>query len=286
MDEKTLENVVVEGIRRAVCTVPFDVKCALNDALKRESNDVARIQLEAMVENIKLAEERGMPICQDTGILHFYVSLPQCTDAGLIKRTLVNATIRATREIPLRPNAINPLTGENSGNNVGFNVPWIEFEPSFNENIEITVFAKGGGADNASMLMFLPVGDGLEGVKRGVLEAVLRSGGGPCPPVVLGVGFGGGAYIAMKLAKKALMRPLFERNNDPRIAQLESEILREVNRTGIGPMGLGGKTTALGVNIEVAHRHPASYPIVILFNCYVVRRARIKIFPDGGWSIE
>lgn len=286
LDEKALESVFVEGIRRAVCTVPLDVKSALKDALRRESDDIARIQLEAMIENIELAEERRLPVCQDTGILYFYVSLPRRADAELIRKALLNATVRATHEVPLRPNAVNPLTGENSGNNVGVNVPWIEFEPSSDEIIEITVFAKGGGADNASMLMFLPVGDGLEGVKRGILEAVLRSGGGPCPPVVLGVGFGGGAYIAMKLAKRALMRPLFERNSDPKVAQLENEVLREVNKTGIGPMGLGGKTTALGVNIEVAHRHPASYPMVILFNCYVVRRARIKIFPDGGWLIE
>lgn len=286
MDKETLERIIIEAIKRAASTVPPDVKFALSQALRRETNDIARMQLEAIIENIRLAEEKKLPVCQDTGILYFYVSLPQFVDAELIRKAILNATIKATHEVPLRPNAVDSVTGENSGNNVGVNVPWIEFEPSSDDCAEITVFLKGGGADNVSALAFLPVGEGLGGVKRGVIEAVMKAGGGPCPPVVLGVGVGGGAYIAMKLAKRALMRPISERNSDPRIAQLENEILEEVNRTGIGPMGLGGETTAIGVNVEVAHRHPASYPLVVLFNCYAVRRTRVKVSPDGKWQFE
>ncbi|MBS7246777.1 MAG: fumarate hydratase [Candidatus Jordarchaeales archaeon] len=286
MDEEKLEKVIIEGIRKAVSTVPPDVKSALKEALKKEHDEVAKMQLEAMIENIRLAEEKKLPVCQDTGMLYFHVRLPRAADANRIRRAILGATIKATREVPLRPNAVDSITGENSGNNVGVNVPWIEVEPSDNDYVEITVFPKGGGADNASVLTFLPVGDGLNEVKSCVLKSVLMAGGGPCPPVVLGIGVGGGAYIAMMLAKMALMRPITERNSDSRVAQLENEILEEVNKTGIGPMGLGGRTTAIGVNIEVAHRHPASYPVAVLFNCYVVRRAKVKIDPEGKWWFE
>jgi len=286
LNEKKLEKGIIELIRKAVSTVPPDVKSALNEALRREQNEVAKMQLEAMIENIRLAEERKIPICQDTGIPYFHVRLPQPADAKRIKKVILSATIKATREVPLRPNAVDPITNKNSGNNVGINVPWIEFEPSNDDYIEVTVFHKGGGADNASMLTFLPVSEGINGVKACILKAVLAAGGGPCPPVILGIGIGGGAYIAMKLAMMALMRPLTKRNSNPRVARLENEILEDVNKTGIGPMGLGGRSTTIGVNIENAHRHPASYPVAVLFNCYVVRRARIRVSPKGEWCFE
>ncbi len=285
MDEKKLEDAFVELIRRTVSTVPPDIKSALNEALRNESNKIARMQLKAILENIRMAEEKQLPVCQDTGILYFYVNLPKGTDVKNIKKAILNATARATREVPLRPNAVDPMTGKNSGDNIGVNVPWVEFKPSDQDNIEVMAFVKGGGADNMSVLSFISVEEGIEGVKKRILDAVLKAGGGPCPPVVLGIGIGGGAYIAMKLANRALIRPVTMRNNDPRVARLENEILKEINRTGIGVMGLGGDVTAIGVNIEVAHRHPASYPIVVLFNCYAVRRAKIVI-SRGEWWFE
>ncbi|MHA1712211.1 MAG: fumarate hydratase [Candidatus Freyarchaeota archaeon] len=280
---ENFEEAVVELLRRSVSTLPPDVKSALEAALKRESEEIARIQLEAMLENIRMAEEKRLPICQDTGILHFRVRLGSSANARTVRDVILRATAKATREIPLRPNAVDPVTGINSGDNTGLHVPWIDFEHSEDDWIEVTVLPKGGGSDNVSTIRFVPPSEGLRGVKEAVVDAVLRAGGAPCPPVVLGVGVGGGASVVMQLAKKALMRPISERNPNREIAKLELEILEAVNGTGVGPMGLGGKTTAIGVNVEVAHRHPASYPVAILFNCYVARRAKIRMYPNGEW---
>jgi len=140
---------------------------------------------------------------------------------------------------------------------------------------------KGGGSENVCVTGMLVPGEGINGLKKFVVETVIKAGAKPCPPNILGIAMGGGTDIAIKLAKKALLRPLTEPNPDPEIAKLEKEILEAVNMTGIGPMGLGGKTTVLGVNIEYAYRHPASFPAAVAFNCWAARRASARINADG-----
>ena len=193
----------------------------------------------------------------------------------------MEATKRATNEVPLRPNAVNPFTSKNSGDNTGRLIPPIHWEIVPGNSLKITVFPKGGGSENVSTLGMLSPSEGIKGLKRFVLNAVVKAGGQPCPPTIVGVGVGGGADLAMTIAKKSLLRPLNQKSVDPDIALLEKELIEAANMTGIGPMGLGGKVTVLGVNIGFAYRHPASFPVAVAFSCWACRRASAKISTDG-----
>ncbi|MFQ5711461.1 MAG: fumarate hydratase [Candidatus Geothermarchaeales archaeon] len=286
MDGNSLEGLIVETVVKllesAVTQLPDDVVRALEEARKRETSDLAKKQLEAILENVALAREGRIPICQDTGVMTFYVSVGDAFPfIGKIPRLIEEAVRRATEAIPLRPNAVDTFTGVNSGDNTGLQVPHINFEITEGSVLEITALPKGGGSENTSMLKMLSPIEGMMGVKKAVVDAVLEAGAKPCPPIILGVGLGGGADIAMKLAKKAVLRPLNRRHNNPEVVKLEDELLKLTNETGIGPMGLGGKTTVLGVNIEYAHRHPASLPVGIIMQCWAARRATAKIWSDG-----
>jgi fumarate hydratase subunit alpha len=149
------------------------------------------------------------------------------------------------------------------------------------DSLELTVMIKGGGSENVCVAEMLNPSEGIKRLKKFVIDAVIKAGAQPCPPTILGVAVGGGADVAMKLAKKALLRPLDEANSDRRLAEIEREILEAANMTGIGPMGLGGKTTVLGVHVDYAHRHPASFPVAVAFNCWAARRASARINADG-----
>ncbi len=280
--ENLVEDVAVRLLQLAVTELPHDVKEALKEAYRDEESEAGRTQLEAIIDNVKLAEKTCTPMCQDTGVIIFYVKAgAKAKDLDKIEQALREATKRATKEVPLRPNAVNPLTGENSGDNTGRFVPFIHWEIVPGNNVEITVFPKGGGSENVCALGMIRPGEGIKGLKKFVLDTVVSAGAKPCPPNILGVAIGGGADIAMKLAKAALLRPLNQPNPDPQLAELEKELYEAANSTGIGPMGLGGKFTVLGVNVEYAHRHPASYPVAVAVQCWAARRASAKIHPDG-----
>lgn len=275
-------DAIVEAIRLAVTRIPDDVVSALREAYEREDNDVARFNLGNILRAIEIGRTESIPVCQDTGTLTFFVEAGvESPFLGEVKDWLVEATRKATTEIPLRPNAVDVLTGENSGDNTGKDVPVIHWELVPGDAIRIAVLPKGGGSENCSALAMLTPGEGWEGVKRFVVEKVKACGGKPCPPVVLGIGVGGGADYSLLLAKKALLRRVGERNPDERIAEIEGELLEEINALGVGPMGMGGKTTALDVKIEVTHRHPASFPVGLIVQCWANRRAFVRIKPDG-----
>jgi fumarate hydratase subunit alpha len=200
---------------------------------------------------------------------------------GEVEEALLSATRKATREIPIRPNAVNPFTQKNSGDNTGRYVPHVIWEIAAGDSLELTVMPKGGGSENVCATKMLLPSEGINGLKKFVVDTVIKAGAKPCPPTILGIAVGGGADLALSLAKKALLKPLNEANTDPAIARLEQELLEAVNMTGIGPMGLGGKTTVLGVHVDYAHRHPASFPAAIAFNCWAARRASARITADG-----
>lgn len=281
--EDLIEKVSFNLLRLAVTELPADVKAALKDAYNRERSAIGRIQLKAILDNIKLAEEKGIPLCQDTGLISFYLKAgSQFKNLDKIEEILRRVVMRATAEIPLRPNALDPFTQENTNNNVGRNVPYIHWSIINGNFLEVTVFPKGGGSENMCTLRMLKPADGLNGLKKFVVESVVKAGGMPCPPTIIGVGIGGGADIAMDLAKIALLRPLDKQHPNPAVVRLEEELIDAVNRTGIGPMGLGGDSTALSLNIEYAHRHPASYPVAIAFQCWAARRATARIYDDGS----
>jgi len=269
-------------LRLAVVKLPQDVKEALKRAYREEVSETGRVQLEAILKNIELAEKENTSICQDTGVIIFYVKAgAQTKGLDKVESALRNAVKRATKEIPLRPNAVDIFTQKNSGDNTGKFIPYINWEIVPGDTIEITAFPKGGGSENVSQLGMLTPGEGVNGLKKFVIGAIIKAGAMPCPPTIVGVAAGGGADIAIKLAKMAVLRPLNQPNLNPDLAKIERELYEDANSTGIGPMGLGGKFTVLGVNIDYAHRHPASYPVAVVFQCWAARRATARIYSDG-----
>jgi fumarate hydratase subunit alpha len=277
-----MENVALNLIEQAVIYLPEDVKRALRKACEEETSETGRTQLKAILENIKLAEKHQSPVCQDTGTITFYVKAgSQAKNLHRVEAALVTATRRATKEVPLRPNAVDPFTQKNSGDNTGRFAPYLHWEIVPGDSLELTIMTKGGGSENVSALGMLAPSEGIRELKKFVIDAVIKAGAQPCPPTILGVAFGGGADVAMKMAKKALLRPLDEANPDSKLAKTEREIMEAANMTGIGPMGLGGKTTVLGVHVDYAHRHPASFPAAVAFNCWAARRASARINADG-----
>jgi fumarate hydratase subunit alpha len=279
---KTVENVAVKLLQLAVTKLPQDVKEALHKAYNEETSEIGKAQLKAILDNVDLADKTCAPLCQDTGVIIFHVKAGSKVD-GLdeVETALRKATERATNEIPLRPNAVHPFTQKNTGDNTGRFIPYIHWEIMSGDTLEITVMPKGGGSENVSALAMLNPGQGIKGLKKFVVDTVIKAGAKPCPPTVLGVGIGGGAEIAMNLAKAALLKPLNQSNSDPELAKIEQELLEAANSTGIGPMGLGGKTTVLDVKIDYAYRHPASYPVAVVVQCWAARRATARIHSDG-----
>jgi len=279
---KIVENVAFNILKQASIYLPEDVKQALTQAYAEETSETGKTQLKAILDNIELAEKHQAPICQDTGTIIFYIKAgAKAKNLDKIEEALINATRKATKEIPLRPNSVNPFTQKNSGDNTGRYIPFLHWEIVSGDSLELTVMPKGGGSENVCVTGMLVPGEGINGLKKFVVDAVLKAGAKPCPPNILGIAMGGGTDIAIKLAKKVLLRPLHEPNENPEIAKLEKEILEAVNMTGIGPMGLGGKTTVLGVHVDYAFRHPASFPAAVAFNCWAARRASARINADG-----
>jgi fumarate hydratase subunit alpha len=274
-------EVLGRAIRQATVTLPDDVVRALRAALERETADLARLHLGTLLEDERVARENGLPICQDTGTPVFFVRAgavsPWLSD---VESALIEATRAATDSIPLRPSAIHPFTDANVGN-VGRGVPVIDWELVPGREIEITYVAKGGGSENASALLFVSPGGGSSAVAKAVLSHIVRVAPRACPPVVVGVGVGGTADSALRLAKRSLLRHLDMHSPDASIAAFESELLDAINRSGIGPAGLGGSTTALAVHADFAYRHPASLPVGVALQCWADRRATVRISEQG-----
>jgi len=286
MNFNDIEKGIIQLIKKAETELPEDVISALNQAYENEKG-VAKTQIEAILQNIELAKKTGRPMCQDTGVQTFFIKVgvefPHILE---LKKLIINAVKKATTEIPIRPNTVDPFTGENHKDNTGDSIPYITWDVIEGSDVFITAFPKGGGSENMSKLGMLKPGVGIEGVKDFVINELIKAGGKPCPPTVVGVGIGGGADLAMKLGKKALLRPVGCRHKNKNIAKLEKELIKRINESGIGPMGLGGKTTVLDVHIEKAHRHPASLPVGIVVQCWADRRANMVLHRDGSWEVK
>ena len=270
--QKQVANAVCRIYREAAIILPEDIKEALERAYVREESDIARLNIKSILDNLKLAQENEIPMCQDTGLPIIFVKLGK-VDVENLEQGIIDGVKLATENVPLRTNVVDPLTRINTGNNIGKGIPQINVELTDEPLLELTVFPKGFGSENNNKLAMLLPGDGVEGIKKFFEESILSAGGKPCPPTVIGVGIGGSSDMVMKLAKKALLRPINEKNNDERLAVLEDELLDIANKTGIGPMGLGGKTTVLGVNIELADTHTAGLPVGICVQCWAARHA-------------
>lgn len=276
---ETVDEVVVKLLRLANTRLSHDIGWALEAAAGWETSDIAYSQLGAIMDNVKKAEYLGRPMCQDTGIPIFYVSGK--FDSSIASQ-IAEGVKRATETIPLRPNTVDPLTRENQGSNLGEGMPIIHYRPTDDDFTEITVLPKGAGSENMSRLAMLNPSDGIEGVKRFIIDSVLDAGGRPCPPSIVGVGIGGTADVCMELSKEALLMPLDQENPDPALKDLEEELFIKLNESGLGPMGLGGSTTVLGVRIKKACCHTASLPVAVNIGCWATRRATARINPNGS----
>ena len=286
MDYNNLVGGIVKLIAKAETQLPKDVIVALKKAAKNESG-IAKLQLENILKNIEIAKRTNRPMCQDTGVQTFFVKIGvDFPDIGIIKNAITDGVIQATKQVPLRPNTIEPFTHINYKDNIGDYIPAITWDFIDGDKIEITAIPKGGGSENMSKLVMLKPGEGIEGIKDFVVSEMIKAGGNPCPPTVVGIGVGGGADLAMKLGKTALLRPVGVSHSDKKIAKIENYIKNEINKSGIGPMGLGGKTTVLDVHIEKAPRHPASLPVGLVVQCWADRRATMIINSDGSWEVR
>ncbi len=285
---ESIAEATVEALRVAETRLPDDVMESLERAREEESNERARMILDAILENVRIAREKEVPMCQDTGLITVIAEVGRRFPvrlAGTIQKGIKMGVQRATEEIPLRPNVVHPITRENTGDNTGRRAPVIRFVPTKGEELRLHFMPKGFGSENSSAVTRLLPTEGLSGIWDFVLDTVKRAGGMPCPPIVLGVGVGGTIEEAAFLAKLALFRPLNVRNPDPALADLEERLLDAVNELGIGPMGLGGDTTALAVNIEMAYTHTAGLPVAVNIQCWANRRATAVIYPDGFYEI-
>ncbi|NHJ86770.1 MAG: fumarate hydratase [Asgard group archaeon] len=279
-----IEKVAFNLLKYASTVLPDNAIKAIKTAYEKEENPVGKSQLEAIIKNFESGAKLSIPMCQDTGIHIYYVEIGadcKIDDLGKIEEALKKASQRATKEVPMRPNAVDPF-GSNSGDNTGRYIPWINWEVVPGDKIKVTAFPKGGGSENMCTVKMLKPGVGIKGVMKEVVDWMINAGGQPCPPTVVGVAIGGGADIAMKLAKKQLMRPIGEPHPQKEVAEIEKKMLEAINTTGIGPMGLGGRTTALAVHMDYAYRHPASLPMAIAVQCWAARQSAVVIDSKGN----
>ena len=251
-----------------------DVLAAFDRAIETEVAPAAKDILGLLKENARVAREERIPICQDTGIAVFFVEIGQDLRIrnGFIADAINEGVRKGYREGLLRKSVVDPLTRKNTGDNTPA-IIYTELMPG--DGLRISFMPKGGGSENMSSIRMLRPTEGEEGIRKFVLECVKKAGANPCPPIVVGVGIGGDFEKAAMLAKKSLLRSVGSPNPKLELARLEEEILKDVNRTGIGPEGLGGKVTAMAVHVESFPCHIASLPVAVNINCHAARHKTI-----------
>ncbi len=281
---QVIEDTAAHLLKIAATILPSALKEALLKGERETVGALGKSQLKAINENIKLAETHSKPMCQDTGLVSFFVKVgDKFPLKSEIKTSLIKATKKATQNVPLRPNAVDMFKG-NTKNNVGIrgSVPWFYFDLVEGDKLEIIAMPKGGGSSNVGKMKMIPPGKGIKGVKEFVIEAVAAAGPLACPPYTVGVGVGGGEDMCMNLAKKALLRPLYRYHEDEKIASLEKELLEILNKLEIGAMGLGEGPSVIDVHMEFAARHPASLPVGVVISCWALRHAGATIDKEGN----
>jgi fumarate hydratase subunit alpha len=268
-------NLVTETVKKlfieANTALGEDVVCALQDSLVREESPLGKQVLEKIIDNANIARREKMPICQDTGLAVLFIEIGQDVHiVGWDLRAAIEEGVRqAYQDGFLRKSVCDPLTRKNTQDNTPA-IIHIDIVPG--DRLKIIAMPKGGGSENMSAAQMLTPAAGSEGIKKFVIEKVKQASANPCPPIIVGVGIGGSLEEACVLAKKALLRPVGEaNNNDERLAQMEKELLNSINKLGIGPGGLGGRISALAVNIEMLPCHIASLPVAVNIQCHVAR---------------
>ena len=277
-----MREIHVEEIRDNVAQICIDaaynlsedVLSAFDRAIETETEPAAKEIIELLKQNARIAREDHIPICQDTGIAIFFVEIGQDLRIknGFIVDAINEGVRKGYREGYLRKSVVDPITRKNTGDNTPA-IIYTELVPG--DKLKISFMPKGAGSENMSAIRMLRPTEGVEGIKHFVLECVRKAGANPCPPVVIGVGIGGDFEKAALISKKALLRPVGNPNSKLELASLEMELLKAVNKTGIGPEGLGGKVTALAVHVESFPCHIASLPVAVNINCHAARHKTI-----------
>jgi fumarate hydratase class I len=251
-------------------------------AASKSDTPTARSTLEKMIDNVHQASEISTPVCQDTGTLIFYVDYGPDWKETDIARSIKEAAAEATKRYYLRQNAVDSITGKNSGDNTGIGAPYMHFHQRDEAGIRIRLLLKGGGSENVGTQYTLPnaalkAGRDLEGIRKCVIDAVVKAQGKGCAPGIIGVGVGGDRMSSYMESKEQFFRRLSDENPNPKLAELEQRLYKELNSLGIGPMGFGGNTTVLGVKIGARHRVPASYFVAVSYLCWAARRCELRI---------
>jgi fumarate hydratase class I len=282
-----LSACLLELIRLASTDLPADVEQILSDAREREaSNSSAHSVMDTILKNVAIARQDATPVCQDTGTPIFRVRFPSTYSLNTLRSAIRTAVVEATSQSLLRPNAVDGLTGINSGNNLGGeHFPSIHFEEVEGETLTVDLILKGGGCENVGRQYSLPdadlgAGRDLDGVRKAALDAVFRAQGQGCAPGFLGIAVGGDRGTSYIASKEVFFDPVGITHPIPEVAAMEQRITREANQLGIGPMGFGGKTTVLVTRITGAHRLPASYFVSVSYMCWAFRRARMTLTHD------
>lgn len=278
---------ILELIRLTSTDLPPDVENSLRQAVEQEEpGSAARGALETILKNVELSRRNSTPICQDTGTPIFYVRYPEGWSTRRLRQQIEAAVATATQRSYLRPNAVEALSGKNSGNNLGDqHFPTIHFEEVEGDTLTIDLMLKGGGCENVGAQYSLPdsalgAGRDLAGVRKVVLDAVHKAQGQGCAPGILGVAIGGDRGSSYYASKEVLFQNLEAENPDPKLAEMEKRLTEEANQLGIGPMGFGGKTTVLGTKMTSMHRLPASFFVSVSYMCWAYRRRRMTLHGD------
>ncbi|MCX8042317.1 MAG: fumarate hydratase [Thermodesulfobacteriaceae bacterium] len=269
---------VVEAVKRgyieACLKLPEEVKEALREAYLKEEDLLAQAVLEVLIENAEIAEREGIPLCQDTGIPVVWVRKGEEVKVKDLEKAINEGLELACKEGYLRASVCEPLSRKNTQTNTP---AVIHYEMLEGEVFELWIMPKGCGSENMSQVAMLSPSQGWKGIKEFVIETVKRAGPNPCPPLIIGVGIGGTLEKCASLAKKALFRKLGSFHFDKEIEKLEKELWMEVNALGIGPLGWGGRTTALAVHLELYPCHIASLPVAVNFQCHSARKVCLKL---------
>ena len=284
IDPGLVENVAKELYIRALKILPPDIKQGFDALAARETATTAQNVLGTMIRNIAVAEATDNLLCQDTGIPIYNVTIGRnvVVDGVALKSAIRRGCARATTENPLRSSVVHPLTRKNEQTSCGIGVPIINVDfDGRDETVEIEMIPKGSGSENGSFLQMLIPADGVKAIKRFVIDRVIDCGGRVCPPTIVGVGIGGTSDLCMHIAKVAATRPLGTTCSDPEGAKIEAELSEAVNELGIGPQGLGGRSTSFRVHVEVAATHITMNPVAVNIQCHSARRANAVITPGG-----
>jgi tartrate/fumarate subfamily iron-sulfur-dependent hydro-lyase alpha chain len=284
LDLNAVEEAAKQLYIRALKDLPPDVKQGLTRLQNKETDATAQSVLTTMMRNISVAEANDNLLCQDTGIPIYNIVIGSNVqfDGVALKAAIVRGCTRATTEHPLRSSVVHPLTRKNQHTSCGIGVPVIHVDFSETpECVEIEMVPKGSGSENNSFLRMAVPAEGIDAIKRFVVDCVIAAGGKTCPPTIVGVGVGGTSDLCVHLAKKAATRPLGTMNADPLAAELEKSLSEAVNVLGVGPQGLGGDATAFAVHIELAATHITMNPVAVNMQCHSARRARAWLKPDS-----